>query len=292
MKSEHRHELKTNELAAWLNNFPQWCKENIGTIIIVAAAIVVVAGYFGWKSISQNVQSGEHEEFTAMVDRLVNAKAEIAMASQSSDMSFDMLIQAKEMEKFAARTGNNNIGALALVQAADAIRTELLFRPSTISKEDLEEKINEAKTLYAQAIEKSTKNSTVMALATLGLGLCAEELGNFDEAKKIYTDIVTNPVYDGTAAVSKADLRLNTMDNYKQDIVFLPAPPPPAPDPNTDFDPLIQQLRNASRKPADSNVPSDINIPSKADIEQGKTDVNLPVSVNLPGEANLPVDEN
>ena len=34
MKSDHRHELKTNELAEWLGNLPQWTKENLVTIII------------------------------------------------------------------------------------------------------------------------------------------------------------------------------------------------------------------------------------------------------------------
>ncbi len=28
MKAEHRHELKTNELADWIVHFPQWFKEN------------------------------------------------------------------------------------------------------------------------------------------------------------------------------------------------------------------------------------------------------------------------
>ncbi len=28
MKSDHRHELKTNELAEWLSNLPQWAKKN------------------------------------------------------------------------------------------------------------------------------------------------------------------------------------------------------------------------------------------------------------------------
>ncbi len=41
MKAEHRHELKTNELADWLGNLPQWSKDNIVSIIAVAIAIVL-----------------------------------------------------------------------------------------------------------------------------------------------------------------------------------------------------------------------------------------------------------
>ena len=43
MDTEHRHELKTNELADWLANLPQWAKENTGTIAYVAIVIIIVA---------------------------------------------------------------------------------------------------------------------------------------------------------------------------------------------------------------------------------------------------------
>ena len=48
MKSEHRHELKTNELAQWIADFPQWAKKNMRTIIYVVVVVVVVLAYYGW----------------------------------------------------------------------------------------------------------------------------------------------------------------------------------------------------------------------------------------------------
>ena len=44
MKSDHRHELKTNELAEWLRNLPEWTKENLVTIIIVVVVVAVLVG--------------------------------------------------------------------------------------------------------------------------------------------------------------------------------------------------------------------------------------------------------
>ena len=44
MKSDHRHELKTNELAEWLGNLPEWTKENFVTIIIALAPFVAGVG--------------------------------------------------------------------------------------------------------------------------------------------------------------------------------------------------------------------------------------------------------
>ena len=55
MKSEHRHELKTNELAEWLGNFPQWAKENLRMIIYVTVVIVAVAGVYVWNNYQKNL---------------------------------------------------------------------------------------------------------------------------------------------------------------------------------------------------------------------------------------------
>ena len=44
MKAEHRHELKTNELAQWIANFPNWAKENLRMIIYVSVVLILLIG--------------------------------------------------------------------------------------------------------------------------------------------------------------------------------------------------------------------------------------------------------
>ena len=39
MKSDHRHELKTNELADWMAHFPDWARENRNNLIAVGAIV-------------------------------------------------------------------------------------------------------------------------------------------------------------------------------------------------------------------------------------------------------------
>lgn len=294
MKSEHRHELKSNELADWLSNLPQWGKDNLGTIIIVVAAIVVIAGFFGWKSFSKNVQSSEHEEFTAMVDDIAYQKAQIVKqqrARQSSDISYILFNKATDLERFAAGAENKNIAALSLVKAADSIRSELQYRPETISEKDLVERMNKAKKDYTDAIAKNPSDKTIKGLAEFGLGLCAEELGNFDDAKKIYNSILESADYEGTIIVSKARLRLDIMDEYKQDVVFLQAPPKPIPEPNAVLDPFIQQLRDASNKFEDAN--SSLKVDSSDVNASGSViDSVIPIETNLPAGINIPGDNN
>ena len=286
MKSEHRHELKSNELADWLSNLPQWLNENIGTIIITLVVICIFAGFFVWRFYSRNVQSGEHEEFTNMLDNMLSIKADIVsqqMGQQSSDTSYFLLTQANEMSKFADRTENNNIAAFGLVAVADAYRSELHYRPEMVNKNDLTENINKAKTNYSQAIAKSPSNKTVRAIAKFGLGLCAEEIGDFNEAREIYSNIIKEPDFAGTIVVNKAKLRLETMDDYKQQIVFKPKPIPPAPiiEPNDIFQPAIEMLPKESNQPGESNILWDINTPAGISTGSEESDANLPFDINV-----------
>ena len=81
MKPKHRHELKTNELAEWLMNFPQWARKNLTTIIYVSVLIAVVAGLYIWKIYSKNAVSVQKQlKFTALLTRLSQSKMEILRA--------------------------------------------------------------------------------------------------------------------------------------------------------------------------------------------------------------------
>jgi len=41
MKAEHRHELKTNELAEWIAGLPEWTRKHLIIIIIVLVVVVL-----------------------------------------------------------------------------------------------------------------------------------------------------------------------------------------------------------------------------------------------------------
>ena len=69
MKADHRHELKTNELADWLGHFPEWAQENRTTLIAAGAVIVVLAVvlYFV-RFYRADASMHEHERLTGLVD--------------------------------------------------------------------------------------------------------------------------------------------------------------------------------------------------------------------------------
>lgn len=211
MRPEHRHELKTNELAEWLANLPQWARKNRKMIIYVSvvAALVIGSGFFHWYR--KNIESvREQVEFTNLIASLPASYVQILQAQQSRDMDISyILIQAADRLQAAAIDAKRPpMAALALIKQAEALRAELHYRQETISSQDIELTINQAKAAYTKAMEKARAYPSLMARAKLGLALCQEELGNIDSAKQIYKEVIENSDFEGTIAVEQAKQRL------------------------------------------------------------------------------------
>jgi len=256
MKSEHRHELKTNELAEWISNFPQWAKQNRRMIIYISVLTVVVLGVYFWKKYQENVLLVDKQRiFTGLVSELPRRKMRILQAqAQGQDLSYILIETSNNLQDVAQNTKNTQIAALALIKQAEALRTELHYRSGPVSQRDVTTQINQAKNIYTKALEKSSSNPTLIAKTKFGQGLCEEELGNFDEAKQIYHDIITNLDFEGTTAAAAAKQRLDTMADYQQKVVFK-APPvkletKPVPAETESIQPQIQ------RNPNDTITPS------------------------------------
>jgi len=234
MKSEHRHQLKTNELAEWIANFPQWTKENLRVIIYLSVLTVVVAGLYFWKVYEKRIVSDREQlEITGYLSQISQSKTQILQSQiQGVDTSYILIQAADGLQNFAQNTKENRMAALALIKQADALRTELHYRFGTISRPDLEAQINRAKDSYTEAIEKSSTNPASMAAAKLGLGLCEEELENFDQARQIYSEITANADFASTIAAAQAKQRLLTMADYQQKVVLRPSPKRAETEPN------------------------------------------------------------
>ena len=282
MKAEHRHELKTNELAEWLSNLPQWTKENLTTVIIILAVIVAALAFYVRYRYNKSLVADEQLEFTNLLNQLSASKMQVLSAqAQGRDLSFILLQPANSLGTFAQNAKNNRMAALALIKQAEALRTELHYRPGTVSNEDLTSQINQAKAAYTEAIQtrlQGTSNPSLTAAAEFGLGLCEEELGNFEKAQQIYQIITENPDFEGTVAVTQAKHRLETMADYKQKVIFKPAPAPAAAS-------LLQsQTMGAATEPTIQTKPVDTNLPAEVilpiDVNQASQTSNVLPDVN------------
>ena len=298
MKSEHRHELKTNELAEWIANLPQWTRENLRTIIYVSVIAVAVIGSSVWywrKRSVENVQ--RHLEFTSLIDKLSQNKLQILMAQpQGTDASYLLIETAGALQTTADGAKNDRMAALALIKRAEALRAGLHYRQITVSQTEVQTAINAARASYIKALEMASPYASLKAMAEFGLGLCEEELGNFDGARRVYRDIVANTDYEGTTTVAKAKQRLETMADYQKRIVFSSPPKPQLP-PSDLFDtpiPLrppeidllpkapngVQVLPEVKMRPEPNAIPESIKVevkPSSPNDVLGVADVNVPV---------------
>jgi tetratricopeptide (TPR) repeat protein len=229
MRADHRHELKTNELADWLMHFPQWLQENRASLVGTAAVVVAVVAVYFWIFYERNTTAARGQiRLTNLVTQLPRQKADIAQSmGKQGDQSYLLIDLAKDLQDFAQSTGKGPMAALALIERADTLRAEVHYRSGEVSREELAKQIGLAQASYEQAYQKAQDVPALAATAQFGIGLCEEELGNLDKAKEIYRAVAENAAYDGTTAKAAAATRLKTADDYKGMVVFKPAPPQP-----------------------------------------------------------------
>ncbi|MGA1979620.1 MAG: hypothetical protein ABSG99_03520 [Sedimentisphaerales bacterium] len=263
MKTEHRHQLKTNELAEWIVNLPQWAKENAKTIIYVSVLVAVVAGVYLWKIYEKRiVLAREQFELTNLIAGISQGKTQILQAqSQGIDTSYTLIQASDNLQNIAQNAKEEQMAALALVKQAEALRTELHYRFGSISSKDLTAQINRAKDSYAKAIEKSSTNPSLAATAKLGLGLCEEEIGNFEQARQTYGEIIANTDFEGTVAAAQANERLHTMADYQSKVV-LKLSPKQAPAALTQPEIKLEAPEGFQTQKGELEAP-DLNLPSQ-----------------------------
>ena len=219
MDSQHRHELKTNELAEGLSHLPQLLKDNASTIIGV---LLIGAALITWPMFNKMSQQKDRTEQTAitqsiqMLDRDVYAvlQAPTDAPQAQTEALNTLLINADELLDSVSGIDNPNLAAMAQIKAAQALRTELHLRKE-VDAEMLERQIQKAEDAYQKAFEIA-ETPTIKAMAQFGLALCSEELGQTDQAAEAYRQIIEDESYKATVLPTQAQRRLDTLtDNIE-----------------------------------------------------------------------------
>ena len=231
MKSERRHELETNELADWVGHLPIWVKQNRNMLIYIAVVLVITGVLYYLKYARVDTASRmEAEVVTDAMSQLDFAKARILQGQSQGMNSSDVILEVVgRIEASAAGVENPSLAALALIKRAQALRVEMHYIAKSPPREIFSHQINQAKKLYTEAISIAADNTTLVAMATFGTGLCAEELGDSEEAAAIYNDITTNLEFAGTIFPAEAALRMSSLDENKSKVFFARSAPAPAP---------------------------------------------------------------
>jgi len=227
MDSEHRHELKTNELADTLAHLPELIKKNANMIIGLALIAVALITWPMFNRMSRQKEDAQQSEMTQAIQLLyqdianvMRAAPEDAMAKQ--DALDALLVNADDLLQKASKADNRNQAAMAQIKAAQAIRTGLHLRPE-VDAETLETQIQKAKDAYQQALT-TAETPTLKAMAQLGLGLCSEELGQTAQAAEIYTQIVNDESFKATVGAVLAQQRLDGLEDNSKTFTFAEVP--------------------------------------------------------------------
>jgi hypothetical protein len=228
MDSEHRHELKTNELAEWIEHFPEFCKKNTRQIIGALLIIAAVISYFFFKSSGQQADIEQQVATTNQILTVSQDKINIINSLISGKpVSGDALVKsATALKNAAGEAKEPHYAALALIKRGEALRTELHYTAGDVDKALVDSQIKLAKEAYSNALLKAEGNSSLTAMAKYGLALCEEEIGDFAKATDIFTEIAHNTNFKGTIFPAKAQFRLDVMADHAKKFKFVVAPIP------------------------------------------------------------------
>jgi tetratricopeptide (TPR) repeat protein len=234
MKSKERHELKGNELAEWFAGLPEWFSQNRNKVIYIAAILIILGIALFWYRYQKNViEPARYENFTEQLVKLPMYKPGIVQSNlQGKDETAYLRdLDTKLQDSFSA-IKNVRTEAIGYIEQAQILRTEIHYRAAIPDKSQLTEQINKAKQAYNNALQvlagSGSQDSSVVtmleAMANYGLGLCEEELGNFDEAIKKYKQITEKPAYQYTIASAEAKQRLAVISDFEKPVAFKPMP--------------------------------------------------------------------
>ena len=239
MDAKERHELKSNELADWLSDMPDFLRQHSGKILGIA---LIVAGLISWPILSRMRRSAELSDqiqTTSLLDTLDRGKYRALQSSQQDTTEISaFLVTANSLQDQAKELKNPDLAALALIKRGQALRADLYYQKRILPAEMVRSQIAQAQQAYQQAADKA-KSAPIMAIAQFGLGLCAEELGQVEQASTIYSRIVESEEFAGTPVQVQARRRIQEMKDNTAEYVFVEPPAEVIPLPQPGQEPSV-----------------------------------------------------
>ena len=238
MKSDDRHKLKTNELADSLGDIPVFFREYGSRIAIVAVlAIAVVFGLWQWVA---NARASRQEQIDSlqsiMVNREKSQKQAVEQARLQADDSeseqvidestnVDSVELAMQLSQLAAKASDGPVGMMAILQEAQAIWSQIFFSAKPFSDAEKEQLCVQAEKVYQKLQSKYAQQPVAVASAQIGLGLIAENRGQWDHAREIYQKVIANKKLAGTLFPRQAQSRLDIIEYINRPVIFSAEPP-------------------------------------------------------------------
>ena len=206
MDTEHRHELKENELYEFFRNFRDWWdKHGLSTMLIV---LVALAGFLFYRWYSGKEHRELNTAWTAMTDTS-SPEGLVRVADEHGD--------------------REGVRAYALLQAAHLLSQEAILgqtgmtaEGASLDAEQRELRLERAAELYQRVIELGEPRLMVLN-ARFGLAAVYESMGRFDEAREQYEQAARgSQLYSGLAEI--AERKIRELEVLQSPVDFADAP--------------------------------------------------------------------
>lgn len=216
MKTERRHELRTNELSQQIDHVGDYVKQNaavLTAVVIVAAAIV--GGVFWYVKQQQNTVA---TAWATLSDRTGTADASQRLDSYQgvANQNLDPVVTVRAWI---------NVGETAMMELFKSKKAEAVAAGEKNYAQIAED-------AYSKVRSLASKDPGPLGQAIMGLGLLAERRGDMNRAKQCYQEITEGSLFADSPLKRQAAYRIENMGKWSTPVIF-PPPPPPASQPVT-----------------------------------------------------------
>ncbi len=209
MKAERRQQLRTNELAQTLADLVEYCRNNSGVILGVAAAVVLVLSLGAyWYATQVSARTQGWEDFAGS-----QMAGEGGTGGFSRDKIREVAVKYKSQPVLAS---------MAWLRYADASVMEL--RSGRIPPAEVQKALSDAVSAYNSVLNHYPEQTISVAGARFGLANLAEMQGRFGEAKTQYEAVVSDSRFAEMPYKSLAVEAINRLAVISQPVVFVDTP--------------------------------------------------------------------
>jgi hypothetical protein len=232
MKAEHRHELKTNDLAKSLMTFPDYVrayggKAILGLAIIILAVVLIMQRISS--SRTQAVQSRDDLAYAInQIQKLTHVSVfpdgRVTVRPAEVDNVRALLQKVrndasdKSVLAAAAVAQGDYAWAMANYPELPAATTQASLRPDR----DRSELLKEAQAAYEEVLSHYSDQTVSVIAARFGLGALAETHSKWDEAKSQYEAVSTLTTgNDGLKEFKDlADAKLKRLESLREPVLI------------------------------------------------------------------------
>jgi len=239
MKSQRRHELKTNTLAQALTDLPNTGRRYIGPVLVAAIVALLVVLLVRYRIDSSRRAARESAEALAEARQSIvelrslpwwRAQNQEQIANQRKTIASGALAA---IDRAFTDSKDRKVKAEALVARGDLnyqlanfpALPILTTRPSLGPDQDTKTLLDQAADAYQDVIDHYADQKEAVITARFGMAAIAENRGDWDTAKKYYTAIKDSS--DASKAMQdQADNRIKLTAKLAEPIYLAPATAP------------------------------------------------------------------